>query len=167
MAAPAASSASVTAEMRLDCASLTPEGVSWAKRNGECGYGASPVQVHRAVHSGLPSRAVNPMDTTVGNCGTATLNLTSTSYQRATVDFRAHSSRGPIVHYRLDVFWDSTSGRSGSTFRQGYAATSTISFLHTTDTMGRGALSASMTGVVTTLLGNCSLIPPHEIIYIP
>jgi hypothetical protein len=135
-----------TAQLTLDCATLTTAGKRYAKANGICGYGDG----------------VSPSNVVAGNCGTSFIWVYNNGGGDADILWGFGSSLGPVFYRDLTIAWYNwDSGGAGSYHDANWMASSSYSKSRVFHTYA-GYVTVGLSGSVENSLGTCSVLSPTD-----
>lgn len=137
-----------TAQLTLDCNTLTAAGKDYAKKNAICGYGSGS--------------GVSPNSVIGGNCGTSFIWVWNAGSGNAYIFWGFTSSLGPVFYRDLGIVWYNWNyGRPGSFPDANWMASSSYSNDRYVDTYA-GYVTVGLSGVVENALGTCDILNPTD-----
>ncbi|GAA4343516.1 hypothetical protein [Microbacterium rhizosphaerae] len=139
-----------TADMKIDCSTITAEGIKYAKKNN--------LNICGVLSKGKSNTSVTPYNTVYDTCGSASISMSSSGYGNAHIWWHLHSTTGWILQYNLTVHY------------QGTAAAGNVGFSgvpvnidagdYTNPHTGSGYASAFLSGTAETVLYDCYIENP-------
>ena len=146
---------SVTAPLEIDCSTITDQGREYAVVHNlnVCGI--------LSTTNGGVSTFASPV---YNNCGSASIDISSSGSGNAMIVWSIHSTQGWILWYGVTVTY-SGSARAGSVGFSGVPVNINAGD-YTSPYVGSGWASASLSGSVETVLWTCSIAYPSDMAYI-
>ncbi|MCD1569911.1 hypothetical protein [Agromyces mediolanus] len=147
----------VTVPMTFDCSTLTPSGRAYAIANNldVCG-----VLSQDETEPGT----ITPYNTVYGDCGSASVSISSYGSGKAYIWWEIESSTGPIITYNTTLYYNGSNGSNSRGYSGWWPGNSAddaaIPYL------GAGWANAQLAGNVETLLASCVIGNPSSSAYI-
>jgi hypothetical protein len=146
----------VTVPLQIDCSTVTSVGKADAAvhRSNPCG----------GLSGAKRGNVVVPDSTSFGNCGSATITMSSAGSGYANIHWNVTSTSGIILVYNVYVAYKGKIKSGSINYSGAFPGTSASG--HPEPYTGAGKASAFLGGNVSTLLYDCAVLTPSASYYI-